>query len=214
MKAKRAELRSIVNHAKTLGIPAKQSGDKITVADQVYSHQNLDCLPANLSLESAHTKPIGDHSIGFYSKHSPLSNFYPCTFTMNNERFNSVEQALQTYKAHAVRRDDLAKKIMLQTDCLSMMRLGNLAKPKRESGWFQKREEVMKSALLAKFSQNVTLQQKLEATANLTLVETTRDHFWGAGVTMNASALMNGTWSGQNTLGKLLAEVRSYFKNK
>ena len=111
-------------------------------------------------------------------------------------------------------RDDLAKKIMLQTDCLSMMRLGNLAKPKRESGWFQKREEVMKSALLAKFSQNVTLQQKLEATANLTLVETTRDHFWGAGVTMNASALMNGTWSGQNTLGKLLAEVRSYFKNK
>ena len=212
IKARRAELRAVVQHAKTEGIVAKQTGDRITIAGQVYTHENLDCLPANLTLESACTKPIGDHSIGFYSKHSPLSNFYPSTFEMNNVKFNSVEQAYQSSKARVAGRDDIEKKIMAQTDCLSMMKLGNMVKPKRDSTWSQQKEEIMKSALTAKFSQNDTLRQKLDATGDRRLVETVRDYYWGSGVTLNSLSLINNTWTGQNRLGKLLTEVRSYLR--
>ena len=71
----------------------------------------------------------------------------------------------------------------------------------------------MKSALLAKFTQNDHLRLKLEATGDCGLVETTRDPFWGAGVTMSSPSLRNNTWNGKNKLGKLLVEIRSHLKN-
>ena len=87
-----------------------------------------------------------------------------------------------------------------------------MVKPKRDSTWSQQKEETMKSALTAKFSQNDTLRQKLDATGDRRLVETDRDHYWGSGATLNSPSLINNTWTGQNKLGKLLAEVRSYLR--
>ena len=72
----------------------------------------------------------------------------------------------------------------------------------------------MKKIVLCKFSQNVSLRAKLNATAERKLVETTRDSFWGAGVTINAPTLLNGTWHGRNNLGKILGEVRSQLRNQ
>ena len=73
--------------------------------------------------------------------------------------------------------------------------------------------KVMKTAVLAKFSQNECLRQKLDATGDRMLVETTRDPFWGAGVTINSPSLLNRSWNGQNKLGKILVEVRSHLRN-
>ena len=101
---------------------------------------------------------------------------------------------------------------MAQTDCLSMMKLGNMVKPKRDSTWSQQKEEITKSALTVKFSQNDTLRQKLDATGDRRLVEAVRDYYWGSGATLNSPSLINNTWTGQNSLGKLLAEVRSYLR--
>ena len=164
IKTRRAELRAVVRHANAEGVAAKQSGDKITVGGQTYDHRTLDCLPAKLPLESACMKPIGNDNIGFHSKHSPLSNFHPCTLVMENVAYNSTEQAFQACKARFNDRDDIAKKIMAQSDCVPIMRLGNMIKPQRDSPWFDQREQIMKSALLAKFTQNDHLRLKLEAT--------------------------------------------------
>ena len=213
IKSRRAELRSIVQHAKSEGVSAKQSGDKITIAGQTYDYKTLDCLPAKFALEATRTKAIGDEVTGFYSKHSPLSNFYPCSFEIDNTTYNSVEQAYQASKAKCVGRDDVAGKIMTQTDGLTMMRRGNMIKISRDSPWLDQREKVMKTAVLAKFSQNECLRQKLDATGDRMLVETTRDPFWGAGVTINSPSLLNRSWNGQNKLGKILVEVRSHLRN-
>ena len=83
-KSRRAELRLIMQNAKAEGVAAKQTEDKVTVAGQTYDYKNIDCLPTKYSMESASTKAIGEEIIGFYSKHSPLSNFRACTFEVDN----------------------------------------------------------------------------------------------------------------------------------
>ena len=84
-------------------------------------------------------KPIGNDNIGFHSKHSPLSNFHPCTLVMENVTYNSTEQAFQACKTRFNDRDDIAKKIMAQSDCVTIMRLGSMIKPQRHSPWFDQR---------------------------------------------------------------------------
>ena len=57
----------------------------------------------------------------------------------------------------------------------------------------------MKTAVVAKFVQNNSLKQKLLATGDRKLVETTRDTFWGAGATMYSPCLVNNNWNGHQT---------------
>lgn len=64
--------------------------------------------------------------------------------------------------------------------------------------WESVKENVMKKALLAKFTQHKDLCEKLLATCDEKLVEhTTRDAYWG-----------DGGGSGKNRLGYLLMEIR------
>jgi len=65
--------------------------------------------------------------------------------------------------------------------------------------WNQKKDEVMLTALRAKFSQHPELQKMLKETGSADLVEHTKnDSYWGDG----------GNGCGQNKLGKLLMQVR------
>eukprot|EP00339_Tiarina_fusa_P019077 CAMPEP_0117035394 /NCGR_PEP_ID=MMETSP0472-20121206/25136_1 /TAXON_ID=693140 ORGANISM="Tiarina fusus, Strain LIS" /NCGR_SAMPLE_ID=MMETSP0472 /ASSEMBLY_ACC=CAM_ASM_000603 /LENGTH=195 /DNA_ID=CAMNT_0004744843 /DNA_START=129 /DNA_END=716 /DNA_ORIENTATION=- len=67
------------------------------------------------------------------------------------------------------------------------------------SDWFQINMQVMRKALLAKFSQHPDLLQMLLKTKDKLLIEhTANDNFWGDG----------GNGSGRNNLGKLLMKVR------
>ena len=208
IRSRRAELRFIVKHARDQGTTATQSGDKVKIAGVHYDYKTLQCLPAKYTLESATTKAIGPNTIGFHSKNSPLSNFYSCSFVLEGVKYTSVEQAYQAAKAVSVGRNDVSKNIMAQTDCIAIMKLGNMLKPPRGSPWFEQRDTIMEKAVRAKFSQNDALWKKLDATADSLLIETTRDPYWGAGVPMNSPALLNNTWNGQNKLGKTLIEVR------
>ena len=69
----------------------------------------------------------------------------------------------------------------------------------RRNDWEQVKEDVMKKALLAKFTQHHELRLMLFSTGNRELVEhTSNDRYWGDG----------GDGSGQNRLGYLLMLVR------
>ena len=68
---------------------------------------------------------------------------------------------------------------MLEDDCLTIKKLGDSVKPPHGSKWFGERDSIMKSILLAKFSQNGILLRKLQATETYILVEATRDTYWG-----------------------------------
>ena len=84
MKNRRAELRSIVLHARSLGSDARQKGDTIYIGGRQYDSKSIDSLPQEFSLEASRTKKVGQNTIGFYSGFSPLSNFHRCSFVFNN----------------------------------------------------------------------------------------------------------------------------------
>lgn len=70
--------------------------------------------------------------------------------------------------------------------------------------WVTIREDIMRQALYAKFTQHPNLAAKLLSTGNRLLVELTQqDEFWGD----------PGDGSGQNRLGQLLMQIRAALHN-
>ena len=78
------------------------------------------------------------------------------------------------------------------------------SKPLR-ADWERVKDEVMRRAVLAKFTQHETLRDILLATGDAVLVEHTRnDSYWGDG----------GDGRGKNMLGHILVSVREELRGK
>lgn len=75
--------------------------------------------------------------------------------------------------------------------------------PIREDWDDHYRDKVMLHALRCKFSQHPDLHELLKSTRDAILIEhTSRDSYWGDG----------GDGTGENKLGQLLMEIRTYLK--
>lgn len=82
-------------------------------------------------------------------------------------------------------------------------KLGRDRKKPLRKDWEQVKDDVMRKAVLAKFTQHPDLRQKLLETGNLILIEHTKnDSYWGDG----------GNGTGKNMLGKILMEVRNLLR--
>jgi len=82
-------------------------------------------------------------------------------------------------------------------------RLGRSRKQKLRRDWESVKVGVMRTAVLAKFTQYEELQTLLLSTGDAKLVEhTENDDYWGDG----------GDGSGRNKLGRILMEVRESFR--
>jgi ribA/ribD-fused uncharacterized protein len=69
--------------------------------------------------------------------------------------------------------------------------------------WLTERDDAMRRALRAKFTQHESLRALLVATGDARLVEhTAKDSYWGDG----------GDGSGRNRLGELLMELRDQLR--
>lgn len=152
-RRQRKTVREIAAYAKASGIPdLKIHGDGLVVGTNKYKHQDLDLLPAHLSISKA--KQISDESdLYFQSEFSPLSNFYACPiFDENDTCYNSAEQLFQHKKALHHEFIFTANKIMLTWDPYELKRLGNLIPTSH--AWLQEEETIMEEILRAKFTQN------------------------------------------------------------
>lgn len=128
-----------------------------------------------------------------------LSNFYPCDFTWQgwmpdtSRQYTTVEHAFQAAKARTSQEHDWVASAATPADAKNRSRKVALI-----ANWDQRRVQVMKSILLAKFS-NPDLADRLRRTGSAKLVEGNHwgDTFWG---------VCRGV--GENHLGKLLMGVR------
>lgn len=90
-------MRLVVKNAKDQQIPAKLSGNKVTINNITYEHKNLDCLPKGLRLEDIKVKEVAG-GIAFASKHAWPSNFYPVNFQLLGKKFNcEIRQVAAAY---------------------------------------------------------------------------------------------------------------------
>ena len=140
-----------------------------------------------------------------------LSNWYPSQFTYAGINFSSMEQYMMYQKAECFGDMQTADEILGTDDVAEIKRLGRQVREYDENVWNGIRQIVVYEGLLAKFSQNEELKQRLLATKDAILAEcAVRDRIWGVGLSMNDSARMYKTkWKGQNLLGYALMMVRN-----
>ena len=139
-----------------------------------------------------------------------LSNWYLCKFTIDEVNFSSMEQYMMYKKALCFKDMEIANKILATEDVSKIKTLGRLVTNYNENYWNGVRQIIIYNGLLAKFSQNEDLKEKLKATGNAIIAEcAVQDKIWGIGLSMkNSKRLDRNQWKGQNLLGYALMMVR------
>lgn len=149
-----------------------------------------------------------------YEENGYLSNWYKSDFYVHGKKYCCSEQYMMEQKAILFGDFDTAEKIMQETNQQNIKNLGRAAKGFNEKIWDGNKQIIMYRGLMAKFTQNVDLREKLVSTGNAILVEASpTDKIWG--ISMSADdpdALDMNKWKGENLLGFALMAVRDDLK--
>ena len=139
-----------------------------------------------------------------------LSNWYPSPFTVEKKNFSSMEQFMMYRKAICFGDEAVAKNILSTDDASKIKALGRQVSNYDEHIWNGIRQIVVYEGLLAKFSQNEDLKDRLISTGEAILAEcAVKDLIWGVGLSMKDPDRLDKTkWKGQNLLGYTLMMVR------
>ena len=136
----------------------------------------------------------------FREEYEFLSNFYPTKIVFDGITYFNSEAAYQAQKClHA---EDRMRFARLSSD--EAKRLGQ--KVERRPDWDEVKCGIMEKIVYEKFSQNPALAQALLDTGNKTLKEGNywKDLYWGVDLK---------TGEGENHLGKILMQLREYFRS-
>jgi ribA/ribD-fused uncharacterized protein len=145
------------------------------------------------------------NQISFYRVSDPygeFSNFSPHSIALNGKQWPTAEHYFQAQKfvgtehKEAVRQ---AKSPMIAA------RMGRSRERPLRPDWETVKDDVMREALNAKFTQHPELRSLLLATGDAVIIEHTKnDGYWADG----------GDGSGKNRLGELLMELRAKFRTE
>ena len=141
-------------------------------------------------------------AIYFYGTKEPLygcfSNFSAHPFILDDQTWRTSEHYFQAMKFAG--HPDHIEALRLMPSPMQVAKAGrSRARPLRKD-WEEVKDNVMRSALHAKFTQHPEIKAVLLGTGDEELIEnTTKDHYWGIG--------SSGT--GLNMLGRLLVELRT-----
>ena len=152
--------------------------------------------------------------IGFHNpqeENGYLSNWYLSDFIVGEKMFSSMEQYMMYQKAMCFGDTEMAKRIMETEDVAEIKRLGRLVSGYHDHIWNGVRQILIYEGLLAKFSQNQELKDKLLATEDAVLAEcAVTDCIWAIGLSMHDPNRYDiSKWKGQNLLGYGLMMARN-----
>jgi ribA/ribD-fused uncharacterized protein len=143
--------------------------------------------------------------IKFYHLNDPygfFSNFAPHAIYLKGKIWPTSEHYFQAQKFANTPDEELVRQA--QTPRVAAQIGRDRSKPLR-SDWNVVKDDVMREALYAKFTQHPDLKEKLLMTRNVEIIEhTSNDNYWGDG----------GDGSGKNMLGKLLMETRERIRKQ
>lgn len=142
-------------------------------------------------------------AISFYKindEYGCFSNFAHYGFELDGKWWMTSEHYFQAQKFYGTEYVEIIRLLDNPMKAAKMGRNRNL--PLRED-WEEVKDDVMRKAVYAKFSQNIELKNILLDTDSEYIVEnTSNDYYWGCGT--------NG--SGKNMLGIILMEIRDKLK--
>jgi ribA/ribD-fused uncharacterized protein len=140
-----------------------------------------------------------------------LSQWWPCRFTVDGERFSSAEQFMMAGKARLFGDEETRARIMSSDDPAGAKALGRRVRGFDEARWVAARVEIVVAGNRAKFGQNPALAQFLLSTGEEVVVEASpMDTVWGIGLGRDSPGAQDvSEWRGLNLLGFALMRVRA-----
>lgn len=126
--------------------------------------------------------------------------------------FKSAEHANHCTGAMRLNEPNLVKMILRAKSGKEAKKLAYEAKS--NDAWDKAKIDVMRTIISEKFMQNPTLCGKLVESGQTNFIEATLDGFWGARASFASKSIKQGTWSGANFLGKILAETRTELRRE
>ena len=152
-----------------------------------------------------HYGNMGHGPIRFYNRDEPyyeFTNFYAAPIVLDGKTWPTTEHYFQAQKFIGTSYPEVIRNFDRPRQAFELSRNPTVSRWRR-SDWEDIKKDIMKKALLAKFTQHKDLRQLLLSTGDNMLIEhTPYDKFWGDG----------GDGSGQNQLGMLLMEIRHDLK--
>jgi len=210
-KRARSILVPVMKAARTAGSKATLVLNKVKIDGRLYGIDDICQLPKKFD-PAQECMRKNSNTTCFFGRHTPLSNFYPCSFVVQNVKYSSTEQFIQHKKAEYMGNDVLAHKILLTSDPAAMRSMVKSLKGDTQQWYDRVRDEIL-PAIRAKFHQNPKLLDSLLATGDHTLGEAALDPFWGIGLKLNNPQNLDpNLWTGQNIMGKLLMSIRDELK--
>ena len=152
-------------------------------------------------------QPERDGSIG----RGCLSQWWPCTFDVEGQRFASAEHYMMWRKALLFDDTAVASRVLAASSPGEAKALGRVVSGFSAETWEAARLDIVIAGNLAKFGQNPPLASYLLATGSRVLVEASPlDRIWGIGLAADdPRALDPASWQGLNLLGEALMSVRA-----
>ena len=176
------------------------------------------------NLDNVYDQPVKGHYetedyVFFWS--GPFSNWHPSKFSMENSKlqvikFNRAEQAMMYFKAELFGDEDSMGKIMRTNDPSLQKKIGRAVANYDEEVWKEKRYNIVFQLLVEKFKQNSDLKTILLNTGDKCIVECSPyDKIWGIGMGVDQypEILDKSNWKGENLLGEILMNVRSWLRD-
>jgi ribA/ribD-fused uncharacterized protein len=212
---KRRVLQAISNYAEKIprykGTTRVTFSNKIMVGKVLCGLDDLDKLPMDLQKAVA-TKSQGYITL-FFGGDTPLSNFYPSSFVVDNVHYSCNEQFYYDAKAKYYKDYESEVEILATHDPVAIKRIGKaIGDSGNDQKWHDTAEgfEAMHAGLRCKFEQNPYLRRVLLSTGNSILGEANPyDSTWGIGMSAtNPKAFEQDQWTGKKHLGDLLMAVR------
>ena len=140
-----------------------------------------------------------DNVIKFYSvtdEYGEFSNFAAYPIKLKGKKWPTSEHYFQAMKFESAKDQ---KDILNAKTPMEAARKGRDRKRKLKRSWESMKDNVMREAVLAKFSQHNELKELLLSTGDAKLIEhTENDDYWGDG----------GNGKGKNMLGRILMSIR------
>ena len=218
----RAILLNVASAALKVVIPATQDQTKVRlIVDRLfingssYTIDTLQNLPDNLKLSTLYT-PTKNNMLAFFSKHSPLSNFFPCQFHYQGVKYNCVEQYIMEKKARLCGDKETQNAVMKETEPAAQNRLCRNLQNFDRRQWETEAEDMITPALEAKFRQCKKSKDALLASGDKDIFEANaRDKFWGVGLPLHSPDIWDrAKHNGNNLLGKCLQKVRQTLRDE
>lgn len=138
------------------------------------------------------------------------SNFYPCSFILDNVKYNCSEQYFMAQKSLYFNDKDAYDKIMKASTPMEQKKIGRTIKNFDPEIWGKVSKDIMYNGVYGKFSQNPNLLKELLSNGDKEYVEASpQDKIWGIGLRENdPRAWDKKHWLGTNWLGQTLDRVR------